>query len=1342
MNDSSEAACPRRGKPRLRLTVLLAFVWSLGAAVAQGQVPTIGTYAGGGLPTPGPATDTGISSLGGIGIDSGGNLYFVSESGTILKVNPAGNLSVYAGTGPCCFSGDGGPATSAKLGIMPSTPLAAMKTDPSGNVYLVDDIANVVRRIDHVTGIITTVAGTPFSTGFSGAGGPATSAQISPAGLGFDAAGDLFISDYNSVVWRVDQLTHIITIVAGNGTCGYSGDGGLATSAQLCDPTGLAVDGAGNLFIADGNPVIRRVDAITQIITTVAGGGGIYPPTGVLATQAELAGPSGLAFDLGGNLLIADGGVPAILSVDKATQIITIVAGDPTLGPGFSGDGGPATSAQLGFAPSYENETMDLVADAAGNVFVADSTNYRVRRIDAATSIITTVAGDGTVGDGGPATSALLFTLGLAHDSSGDVFISDFVNRRIRRVDSGTGLISTVAGRDVESTPPPSGDGGPATDAQLAGPEGLALDSSGNIFFPDSNYVVRKVDVSTGIINVFAGTGVEGFSGDGGPATSAKLDVAKDVATDAAGNLFIADQQNNVIRRVDASTDIITTVAGNTSILSNGTPVAGYSGDGGPATSAQLSRPGGVFVDVAGNLFIADEGNGVIRRVDAKTQIITTVAGNHSLRGGFSGDNGPALAAALSSPSAVTLDAFGNLYISDGENYRVREVNAVTGIISTLAGNGAFTFAGDGGPASDASLFPYGRGLTTVGPDSSGIIRVFVMDGTSGRTRVITIPPVPAIFLPSTSLVFGNLAVGKTSAPQFITIANSGTGMLDVANIAVTGIDAADFALSSGGTCVGASFSLAPTASCTIAVAFTPASEGEQDGTLTITDNSADSPQAVSLQGNGVEALIGLSQDSVTFLGQVPKTTSSAIPVTITNDGNAPLVISKISATAAFAETDHCIQPAGIAPSISCTINVTFTPAGPGITKGTLTIMSNAPGSPQDVPLQGTGASFPVSQSITQPLSPTQLNQFNFSTHTFGVQYPSGTSFSNVNMTVTATQTSQGTFASRVAGTQFANASCIQYTGGVCVDYAVTCTDASGNSIACPSEPTASIDVKASYDTLQAITNPGFLTAPSGTNKWTNIFTAFYLQRIDPTTRGRTTGFSEFFAVDLGASNSQGAATLQFEAPLLSTDSREFPTGTTIPVKFQLASIAHPGTLVTDAVAGIAVVMVADAQGNPVSSIVLENSSAFTFSGGSYSYSLNTTGYAPGTYDVTVYGNAFAAQQVQFTLPAATTGAHLVTTLQSLTLNSSGNQYVVVLAFANQGTTAASGLLVTAAQINGTSTSTALPLSVGDLGSGATATATFTFPASVGAPGSGGVLNISLSYAGGTAGAGFRVTLP
>ena len=286
-----------------------------------------------------------------------------------------------------------------------------------------------------------------------------------------------------------------------------------------------------------------------------------------------------------------------------------------------------------------------------------------------------------------------------------------------------------------------------------------------------------------------------------------------------------------------------------------------------------------------------------------------------------------------------------------------------------------------------------------------------------------------------------------------------------------------------------------------------------------------------------------------------------------------------------------------------------------------------------------TVSSAATTQTITQPLSPTAPNTFNFGPHNFTVQYPPGTSFSGVNMSVVAAQTPEAAFQELVAGTPFAKSVCTVYTGegGNCIKYSVTCSNTNGGVITCPSTPTPSINVKTSYDTTQTTVNPGFLTAPIGSNQWQNIFTAYYAQRIDPTTKGRTIGFSQFFTVDLGATNLQGEGTLQFLDPLRPTDPRVFSLGKEIPVEFQLASIAKPGTLITDATASLSLVMVADANGNPTMNPVLQQSNAFLLmTGGTYAYPLSTMGYAAGVYVLTVYGNAFPVQHVQFTLAGFT----------------------------------------------------------------------------------------------------------
>jgi sugar lactone lactonase YvrE len=253
----------------------------------------------------------------------------------------------------------------------------------------------------------------------------------------------------------------------------------------------------------------------------------------------------------------------------------------------------------------------------------------------------------------------------VAVDAAGNLLIADSGNQRIRRVDGTTGIITTVAGNGTYGF---SGDGGAATSASLAYPYGVAVDAAGNLLIADyGNQRIRQVDGTTRIITTVAGKGTYGFSGDGGPATDASLNNPLGVAVDGAGNLLIADTYNQRIRRVDGTTGIITTVAGN--------GMAGFSGDGGPATDASLNNPSGVAVDGAGNLLIAVYGNQRIRRVDGTTGIITTVAGNGTA--GFSGDGGAAISGSLNNPVGVAVDAAGNLLIADTNNLRIRRVSGL-----------------------------------------------------------------------------------------------------------------------------------------------------------------------------------------------------------------------------------------------------------------------------------------------------------------------------------------------------------------------------------------------------------------------------------------------------------------------------------------------------------------------------------------------------------------------------------------------------------------------------------------------------------------------------------------
>ncbi len=974
-------ACSRKEEPILALRLGLALsgaalLVTLGLpAHAQMQlVPGISTVAGNG--TAGSTGDGGAASSAelnlpaGVTFDSAGNYYIAEFDGNRVRevTSASGIITTVAGTGTAGYSGDGGQATSAQL-HSPN----AVALDGAGNLYIAEYGNNRIRKVTVANGVITTVAGNG-TAGYSGDGGQATSAELNAPTLAVvDGAGNIYIADRgNSRIRKVTVATGVITTAAGNGVAGYSGDGGQATSAELNLPQGIALDGSGNLYIADSsNNRIREANISSGVITTVAGNGtGGYAGDNGGATSAEISGPYDVALDSAGNFYLSDGGNFRIRKVNIGSGIITTVAGDGTIGD--SGDGGTAMGAEL-------NAPVGMAFDGAGNLYFADINNNVVRRLALSTTfastavgsssaaenfflqatsaetltsiiagqsqgskqeyglgaitgctvngstsnasgtvctvpitfspaypgvrnvplsavtgagtvkfglsgtglgplaamtpgIISTVAGNGTAGETGNGGASISAELNgpnrLAVDSAGNIYIADSVGNVIRKVAAATGFISTVAGNGNSTY---SGDGGAATSAGM-NPNGVEVDGAGNIYIADfGNGRVRKVTAATGIISTFAGNGIQGFSGDGGLATNAKLNSPAYVVLDNAGDIYIADYNNNRIRKVSAATGIITTIAG------NGTRAD--AGDGGAATSAELNGPVAVAIDASGNFYIAEYMGSRIRKVTSATGIIATVAGNGT--GGASGDGGVAISAELNIPQGLALDAAANLYIADGGNNRIRKVDNSTQIITTVAGNGTAGYSGDGGAATSAEL----SSSNDIALDSAG--KLYVADRGNNVVREVDVSQSALTYPTST-------AAGTTDSsddPQVIWVENIGNGSLTIST-PMSGTNpsvAAYFELDSSTTCPqltpsSSAQTLASGEDCIYAVDFAPTVAGSISGSLALTDTSlnvAGTTQTASLSGTagsvGTTTTVSSSANPSTYPAAVTLTATVAV---------------------------------------------------------------------------------------------------------------------------------------------------------------------------------------------------------------------------------------------------------------------------------------------------------------------------------------------------------------------------------------------------------------------------------------------------------------------------------
>jgi hypothetical protein len=819
----------------------------------------------GSLPVPGDIyTIDGLATAGASGgatqvpldypqttIKNNGDIYIADTAGNRIEEVPAvsgtqwgiamtaGNMYTVAGSSVGNFgrSQDGTPASQSLL-PRPTN----MAIDPSGNLFIADAGNNRVVEIPAVSGQnrgngpmtvndMYTIAGNPGgNAGHTGDGSNASTSSFlnDPVGLSFGSGNaNLYIADAGNnrvqeipatggTQWNQSMTAWDMYTIAGDnaGTPGRSGNGTALASSLLTSPEGLGTSSTGDLYIADtgNNRIVEAASSggsqwgITMTannLYTVAGdvngtagtSGNRGPSTG-----AFLNAPTSVVCANNTQLYIADTGNNRIQEVAHSTHTewgnnmtandIYTIAGAAGGTAGFSGDGGASVSALLN-NPGQVTWTGDL--------YIADTNNNRVRKVDGSTAVISEFAGTGqtlaSAGNEGPAINAELYKpAGQAEDPQGNIYVADSGNNRIVEIASSThsqwgfnttaGNAYTIAG-SAKGQPGSSGDGGRAVDARLNDPTDVAIDSNGNLYIADSaNNRIQEVSANTGNISTFAGsaTGTAGSSGDGGAATAALLSNPSGVDVDTNGDVYVADLANNRVQEIYAangdSWGLIMTTGHIYTVAGSASGASGHTGDGGLATSALLNNPQGVATDDAGNLYIADSANNRIQEVAVTTGIqregpkltandIYTIAGpsgaicNTGCPAGVSGDGGPAKAALLNSPSRIAADAAGNVYVGDGSNRRIQEIPASGGTrwgqlmhanyMYTVAGSatGVRGESGDGGRANSA-LMSYAQGISV---DSQGNLYITDMFGDLLREVVSdTSTPFPVYPTPGSTI--------------------------------------------------------------------------------------------------------------------------------------------------------------------------------------------------------------------------------------------------------------------------------------------------------------------------------------------------------------------------------------------------------------------------------------------------------------------------------------------------------------------------------------------------------------------------------------------------------------
>ena len=597
-------------------------------------------------------------------VDAAGNIYVAdTQDEAIRKITPAGVVSVFAGKPGVCGSTDG--TGSAARFCNPD----GVAVDAAGNVYVADTDNSTIRKITPA-GMVSTLAGVATKTGSTDSrnGSPTFN---HPQGVATDTLGNLYVADTVNCTIRKITPAGVVTTLAGvAGTSGHTDtQGGIPLFAS---PAGLATDAAGNVYVADtNNSTIRKINP-AGVVTTLAGVAGSPGVTDDIqgGTGAGRFGfPYGVAVDSSGSVYVGDPYNFSIRKISPSGSVSTFAGGVEGARDGIG------TAAQFDYP-------LGIATDSAGYVYVADTDNYEIRKIDPA-GVVTTLAGLGEqvgVVNGTGGAARFNEPQGVVVDSKGNVYIADHINSVIRKI-TPSGIVSTFAGKMGEhgSADDPAGTVGAA---RFHYPSGLAIDSTDTLYVADEqNSTIRKI-TPTGHVTTLAGmAGVAGGSADGVGA-NARFHNPQGVAVDAAFNVYVADSNNDTIRMIDPSGKV-STLAGRAGL---------YAYADGVGTAARFAGPTGVTVDRAGNVYVADNGNNMIRRI-SPAGVVTTTSGSQTA-GTADGTSGAGGTARFNSPRSISIDAAGNLFVGDGEgdgSGTIRKIDThgnVTTVVGTAGSQG------------------------------------------------------------------------------------------------------------------------------------------------------------------------------------------------------------------------------------------------------------------------------------------------------------------------------------------------------------------------------------------------------------------------------------------------------------------------------------------------------------------------------------------------------------------------------------------------------------------------------------------------------------------------------